>query len=176
MKQALSDVDWELILNPLDTNDAWLVFKTIFQDIIDKHVPTYKQRKKSLYSNAEMFSLKKQKNKLWKRYLFTRSPSDLSTFKSVNNQLRSLTRNLKRNYKRQLIQNIKSKPKAFWQYINSKVKTCPSITELLLSDGTTSSSDTEMANLFNDYFSSIFTDEEYYFLSSSRSDWYTSHI
>ena len=35
MKQALSDVDWESILDPLDTNDAWLLFKTIFQDIVD---------------------------------------------------------------------------------------------------------------------------------------------
>ena len=104
--------------------------------------------------------LKKQKNKLWKRYLFTRSPTDLATFKSVNNQLRSLTRNLKRNYERQLIQNIKSKPEAFWQYINSKVKTRPSITELLRSDGTTLSSDAEMANLLKDYFSSVFTDED----------------
>ena len=54
MKQALSDVDRESIL-----------FKETSQDIIDKHVPTYKQReKRNLYSNAEVFSLKKQKNKL----------------------------------------------------------------------------------------------------------------
>ena len=161
MKQALSDVDWELILDPLDTNDAWLLFKTIFQDIVDKHVPTYRERRRVYTQMLRcLFSLKKQKNKLWKRYLFTRSPTGLATFKSVNNQLRSLTHNLKRNYERQLVQNIKSKPKAFWQCINSKVKTRPSITELLRSDGTTSSSDAEMANLFNDYFSSTFTDED----------------
>ena len=92
MKQALGNVDWESILDALDTNDAWLLFKAIFQDIIDKYVPIYKQReKKSLYSNSEVFSLKKHKNKLWKKYLSTRSPTDLSDFKIVNNQLRSLT-------------------------------------------------------------------------------------
>jgi len=97
MKQVLSDVDWKSILDTVDTNDAWLLFRAIFQDIIDRHVPTYKQReKKCLYSNSEVFSLKKQKNKQWKRYLSTQSPADLSTFKSVNNQLRSLTRNLKK--------------------------------------------------------------------------------
>ena len=46
MKQALGNVDWVSILNTLDTNDAWLLFKTIFQDIIDKYVPVYKQREK----------------------------------------------------------------------------------------------------------------------------------
>ena len=56
------------------------------------------------------------------------------------------------NYEKQLIQSIKSKPKAFWQYLNSKVKTSPNITKLLHSDGTAASSDTEMATMLNDYF------------------------
>ena len=57
MKKALGDVDWVSILNTLDTNDAWLLFKTIhFQDIIDKYIPIYKQReKKSLHFNFEVF-------------------------------------------------------------------------------------------------------------------------
>ena len=155
MKQALCDVDRESILDTLNTNDAWM---TIFQDLVDEHVPTYKLReKKSLYSNSEVFSLKKHKNKLWKRYFSTRNPVDLSNFKLVSNQLRSLTRNLKKNYESQ---NIKSKPKAFWQYVNSRVKTRPGITELLRSDGSTASSDAEMATMFNEYFSSVFTCED----------------
>ena len=96
MKQALTNVDWVSNMETLDTNESWLLFKSIFQDIIDTYVPTYKQReRKSLYSNIEVFSLKKQKNKLWKKYHSTRSPTDLLNFKTVNNQLRSLTRNLK---------------------------------------------------------------------------------
>ena len=65
MKQALSDVDWESILDPLNTNDAWLLFKTIFQDLLDKHGHLHTER------NAEVFSLKKQKNKLWKRSFYS---------------------------------------------------------------------------------------------------------
>jgi len=104
MKQALSNVDWASILEILDTIESWLLFKSIFKGIIDKYVPIYKQReKKSLYSNSEVFSLKKQKNKLWKKYHLTRSPTDLFNFKTVNNQLRSLTRNLKRDYEKQLV-------------------------------------------------------------------------
>ena len=111
MKQALSNVDWVSIMETLDTNESWLLFKSIFQDIIDKYIPTYKQReRKSLYSNFEVFSLKKQKNKLWKKYRSTRSSTDLLNFKTVNNQLRSLTRNLKKDYEKQLVQNVKSKP------------------------------------------------------------------
>ena len=65
LKQALSNVDWVSIMETLDANESWLLFKSISQDIIDKYVPTYKQReRKGLYSNFEVFSLKKQKNKL----------------------------------------------------------------------------------------------------------------
>ena len=42
MKQALGNVDWVSILNTVDTYDAWLLFKTIFQGIIDKYVPIHK--------------------------------------------------------------------------------------------------------------------------------------
>ena len=40
MKEALGNIDWESILDPLDTNEAWTLFKCIMQDLIDKHVPT----------------------------------------------------------------------------------------------------------------------------------------
>jgi len=83
------------------------LFKLIFQGIIDEYVPTYKQReRKSLYSNLEVFFLKKQKNKLLEKYHSTRSPTDLLHFKAINNQFRSLTRNLKRDYEKQLVQNV----------------------------------------------------------------------
>ena len=34
MKQALGNVDWVSILDTLDANDAWLLFKVIFQGIM----------------------------------------------------------------------------------------------------------------------------------------------
>jgi len=60
------------------------------------------------------------------------------------------------------VQNIDSKPKAFWQYIDSRsqLKICPSISEILSPSGSTVCSDSEKASLFNDYFSSIFTTED----------------
>ena len=161
MKQTLGDVDWVSLLDPLDMSDAWLQFRSIFQDALDNCVPTYKPKeKKSLYSNSEVFSLKRKKNHLWKKYLSTRSLIDLANFKSVNNQLRSLTRNLRKDYEKNLAQGVRSRPKAFWQYVNSRTKVRPGVTELVSSDGSAIHSDTEMATHFNEYFSSVFTCED----------------
>ena len=51
--------------------------------------------------------------------------------------------------------------KAFWQYINSRIKTCPSIDKLYCPDGSiTFQFHPQMAKLLNDYFSSVFTHED----------------
>ena len=61
MKQTLGDVDWVSLLDLLDVNDTWLHFKSVFQDTLDNCVPTYRPKeKKSLYSNSEVFCLKKK--------------------------------------------------------------------------------------------------------------------
>jgi len=58
-----------------------------------------------------------------------------------------------------LAMNIESKPKEFWKYVNSKIKTHPTIEELCKS----TSLHPEIVNLFNDFFSSIFTSEDDFF-------------
>jgi len=79
MKQILSSMDWVSILSPLDIDDAWSVSRSTFQDVIENCIPTYAPReKKSLYTNSEVFSLKRKKNKLWKKFLVTHSASDIS--------------------------------------------------------------------------------------------------
>jgi len=86
MKQILSSIDWVSILSPLD-NDAWSVFRSIFQDAIENCIITYAPReKKSLYTNSEVFRLKRNRNKLRKKFLVILSASDLSN-KSVINPL-----------------------------------------------------------------------------------------
>jgi len=75
MKETLSNMDWLSLLSPHNTDDAWSLFNSIFQNIIDDCIPTYIPReKKNVYANSEVFTLKKKK---WKKYLSTHCPSDL---------------------------------------------------------------------------------------------------
>jgi len=160
MKEIL-DVDWELILGPLDISDSWKCFKTIYQDAIDRCVPVHKPKiKKNLWVNSDALQLKRNKNKLWKKFRVTGSPSNLLNYKTVNNQLRQLIHNLRKQYEKDLAMNIGSKLKAFWKYINSRIKTCPTIDELHRSDGSFTSLHSEIVNMFNGYFSSVFTRED----------------
>ena len=67
--------------------------------------------------NSDALQLKRNKNKLWKKFCVTGSPSYLLNYKTVNNQIRQLTRNLRKLYEKNLVMNIGSKPKAFWKFI-----------------------------------------------------------
>ena len=48
---------------------------------------------------------------------------DYNRFATVHNDLHSLTQRLKSDYEENLVSNIKTNPKVFWKYVNSKMKT-----------------------------------------------------
>ena len=45
MRETLSKVDWVSLLSPLNTNDAWSLFK-FFQKVIDDNIPMHVQAKR----------------------------------------------------------------------------------------------------------------------------------
>ena len=72
MRQLISDVDWENILNPLalDLQDAWHYFSTVFDDIVAKSIPLILdllRPKKNIYMSHKALRLKNKKCKLWNR-------------------------------------------------------------------------------------------------------------
>ena len=76
MRQLISDVDWKSILNPLDLQDAWDYFSTVFDDIIAKSIPLdLLHCKKNIYMSHKALGLKNKKCKLWNQYTATRSVS-----------------------------------------------------------------------------------------------------
>jgi len=113
-----------------------VTIKKTFQDTINKYVPTYAKRKKELvYHSWSVYFEKEEKQTVEKVYCLTHSTSDLSNFKSANNELRCLPRSLRKKYEQHLVQNVSCKPKVFWQYISSRFKMRPSISELLSPSG-----------------------------------------
>ena len=106
----------------------------------------------------------KKKNKMW-----TKIRKDLASeeeklhYKKLRNQVRRLTRKGKKLHEKTIAKNAKSNPKAFWQYAQSKLKTRSEIPDLIKpgseNEPQYTSSDHEKADIFLDYFSSVFTSE-----------------
>ena len=70
------------------------------------------------------------------------------------------TRELRRDYEQELARIAKSKPKAFWKYAKSRLKTKPQIPALSKPDGSKASTPKDQAETLNAYFSSVFTVED----------------
>ena len=68
-------------------------------------------------------------------------------------------RQQKRQKEMDIAKNIKTNPKTFYQYITSKSTKKDKIPDLIKPDGTKTKNDTEKSSLLNDFFCSVFTNE-----------------
>ena len=85
---------------------------------------------KNLYIDRRAWRLRKEKSRLWKTYSRTRDVLDHARFALCRNKLRTLTRNLRRDYEKQLVSQIKANPKVFWRYASSRLHTHCQIEDL----------------------------------------------
>ena len=76
------------------------------------------------------------------------------------NALRTLTRNLRKQFERQIANNVKENPKAFWNYARNRMKTRPALGNIEGIDGKLYTSDIDKSNALNNFFSSVFTNED----------------
>ena len=76
------------------------------------------------------------------------------------NSLRSLTRTLSRDFERKIAKDLKVAPEKFWSHVKSRTNTRCTIPSLKRADGSLASSSEEKAETLNNFFSSVFTNED----------------
>jgi len=86
-------------------------------------------------------------------------PDLWSKYKLLCNRVHSLTRRDYRDYVESITANLHHSQKPFWNWTN-KVKRCHIPIPSLVCNGNIVTSDSIKATLFNDYFVSIFTQED----------------
>ena len=172
-KEDLSKINWadELNKHPEDVNEQWTFFKTNFSKIEIKYVP-----RKTVYINGKLSKklsspldrktlLKiKKKNKIWSKMRKNLATEEEKLqYNRIRNQIRKLTRKLKKMKENIIAKNAKTNPKAFWQYSQSKLKNRSKIPDLQIpktdSPPKFASTDKEKAEVLGEYFSSVFTQE-----------------
>ena len=160
IKSRLRKIDFESMLNATITED-YPKFVEQLHLAAGGCIPNRisPRKKKNIYMTTDALRLKNRKHILWKRYTHTKSSYDHSAFVRCKNMLRNLTKNLRAKYENNIVKKIKEKPKIFWRYVNSKLKTRERIPTLKNLDGTFSVTPREKAETLNQYFGSIFVNE-----------------
>ena len=128
----------------------WYVPITVYPE--SSNVPQWK--------NDFISRLIKRKRKAWFKYKSTLSHSNYLAYAKYRNSSTEAVRNAKFYFERKLVNGVASNPKRFWMYVHSKTKLKQGISTLERSDGSLTSDESEMAELLNNFFSSVFTNED----------------
>jgi len=100
---------------------------------------------------------------MWHKYIDTRNKSYFTQYKALCNKIRNETRKIQQLEQSEVANNCKLNPKMFWSYIRKKshmVTTIGDNIKVKLNDqDVIIDNDDKKAQIFNDYFSSVFTEE-----------------
>ena len=160
------NIDWEAELQ-IDKNDVDYSTEKLFSNmntIIDRHMPvrklTTKECKQKIkpWITPKIIAKIKTKNKLYKKFMKSKSKDDQLQFNKVKNEITSLTRKSKQDYYKKYFDKHSKNSKKIWngikEIINLKQKSS-SLPTSLINNGKFLSNQKDVANHFNSYFSDI---------------------
>ena len=102
----------------------------------------------------------RKKYRLFRRWLNTRNGEDYLEYIKARNKARKDCRKAQRNLEKKLAKEAKTNPNGVWKYTKTKTSCRSGIADLDKGDGTKTKSDSEKAEVLNNFFKSVFTTED----------------
>ena len=118
------------------------------------------RRKRPPQLDANVKAVLRGKEKAYTKYLKSRHGADYIDYVKHRNMAKTELQRLYAVTKRTQQKKAKKDPKTFYRYVNGKVKGTGVIPDLTESDGSLVTDNFNKANVFNDFFSSVFTIED----------------
>ena len=97
---------------------------------------------------------------MWRVYRRTRKDEDNANYKEALNLATTEIRKYKRTFEKKMVGNIKNYSKSFYAYVRSKQKVRDKVGPLENNRGNIISDGFQIAEVLNEYFSSVFTTED----------------
>ena len=141
----------------------WTVFKDIYDEVISEFVPKQTRRKTKRqppWWSRKLQKLRKKRLIWWKRYKISGVHADYVKYKLAMDHARTEVRKAKRRHESKIASNIKTDPKMFYRYARSKMNVKEGIGSLKNEDGTNTTDVGKMTCILNQYFDTIFTEED----------------
>ena len=162
LRDVIRTYDWS-VLEHKEVEEAWVYLKEAIQAGIDECIP--KKRKadhkkfKPVWMNSKTLKIIKKKYNLYRRYLHTKSGQDYLKYVKARNKCTKVLKITRKEYEKQIANECKNNPKKFWKYVQDRMKTSQGISSLKQADGSLAVDDVTKAETLNDFFSSVFTQE-----------------
>ncbi|CAB3994585.1 Hypothetical predicted protein [Paramuricea clavata] len=118
---GISDQPWEQIVLQSDTDSMWTLWKELFLEVLDKHVPIQHIRKKSSsipWLTSEIKKLLFDRDKKKCRAMIIKLNANWDEYKASRNKVNIALRQAKADYYRNKIATQNNNPKEAWKTIN----------------------------------------------------------
>ena len=158
LNKMIRETVWD-VAEPSDIQQQYGIFRDTLSHLVASCIPPTcpRSKRRNIYINRDAMRLKRKKRRLWTAYIRSKDGISYSRYTRCKNDLRRLTRNLRKEFEMKLIANIKDNPRSFWNYASSRMKTKPGVENLRTVDGSLTSCDDEKAMVLNKFFSSVCT-------------------
>ena len=162
LRKSLQSVDWDTELRNKNANEMSEIIKRKIDEAVKASTPMTRaqgRRRKPWMDGGTLASVRK-KHRLFRRWLNTRSGEDYLEYIRARNKARKECRKAQRNLEKKLAKEAKSNPNGVWKYTKSKTSCRSGIPDLDKGDGSKTKTDSEKAEVLNNFFKSVFTTED----------------
>ena len=165
INKCFNAVEWETVLHNKDVNESWDIIKSHISKAQELFVPNkvirnIKSKINPVSKDNDLHNLLKNKRHLFKVYKKYNSETAFHNYSVARNKVSMKIKLMKKTKENNIAKNIKQDPKAFYQYISSKIVKKEGVHELLNENGVLTNNDKEKCDIINKFFSSVFTKED----------------
>ena len=154
----------ESLLQNEDVEECWARILNCLNEVKEECLPKKKyindRHYRPIWMDQRTFAAVRKKHQLWKRYLNNQEGADYVEFARARNKARKATRQAVKSLEKRIAKQVKSNPKYFWKYANTKMKTRTGVAELQTGEDNGMTKTDEKANILGRYFTQVFTRED----------------
>ena len=172
MIMELRGINWQQSLMAATVNEEWLEFKKIIEELTDRYAPvaTFRNTTKPKWLTKDISRLLKQKKSAWRIARLYRNSETIARYEQLEKTVKNKIRKAKKSMEKELSMSKDKNGRKFSNYIKSKTQVKISVGPLKNADGNLTAEDSEMATILNDYFSSVFSEEDLSQLPEKQSE------
>ena len=161
-RDGILEVDWEREFCNLSMIEMTERFNTFMMDKIKECVPLLKNsrnRRVPKWMTNAVKQLRRKQERMWKKYKMSGLYTDYEEYKVVRNKATQGYKVAIKSFETKLAKNVKNDPKSFYSYLNSSKQEKDGIKSLISAKKELIIDKELMCNMFNEFFNSVFTDE-----------------
>lgn len=159
LNDLIGNINFDFISNDSNIDVKIATFYEHIRICFSQSIPLLPQKNftsSPSWYTKELRSLRNRRNKLWKKYLSSKSNLDFNNYVAVYNNFSNLSESVYAIYLIQTQTDLISNPKHFFQFINSKRKS-DGYPSTLKYNNFSSSDPKHISNLFADFFGQAFS-------------------